>query len=146
MKVRFRLGVRSYSGSRREEDLTFMSFRNGDVPIVRRWVYPRITENNQLQGEKMRAAARLWRLVNLDFVKALRDYADSYNMERRPTDRLLIHGYNIFTRGVLKANLPIVSIQDLVDILGMTINEWIQQRYLDPVQRRLPSFDTPIII
>lgn len=141
MKATFRLGIKSLSGTARDDGIVFMAFRGGLITVVRSFAYPRFTDHNAQQGAKMRAAARLWNLVEVDFRNALQDYADSYNTERRPRNRLLIHGYNIWTRALMRHLAPLTNIPMVESILGSTVNEWIDAGFLAPVTRRPDSFD-----
>ena len=59
MKVKFKYGIRTFSGT--VDEMTYGSFKKGKVCIGRRWVMPRLTDNNAALG----SAAVLVGLVNV---------------------------------------------------------------------------------
>jgi len=144
MKATFRLGIRSLSGAAREEGVVFMSFRNGNVTVVRTFVYPRFTTHNQVMAARMKVAASLWRHISVGFREGLEDYAHAYNIERRSRFRLLLHPYNFFTRAVMRTAIPISNISVLAATFGENLEEWIEAGFLEPVQRVTPNFKNPI--
>jgi len=138
MRATFFKNIKTLSGKCPVGNMVFNSVKNHAICIVRNFVKPRLTENNELAGEKMRAAAILWKLIPLDFVKDLKRYAGAFNAQLLNESTLYLSAYNIFNMAVLKHPLPFISLSELTSVLGNNLEEWIDFGFLPRVKVTQP--------
>ena len=73
MKVNFKYGIRTYSGSM--DEMTYGSYRKNTICIGRKKVIPRITENNTLIGSKTKNLAAIYASISGNYKQELKQYA-----------------------------------------------------------------------
>jgi len=73
MKVKFKYGIQTYSGT--VDEMVFGSYRNGTLCIGRKYVYPTITENNTSKGTIMKNLATVWADVSSGYKDEMKTYA-----------------------------------------------------------------------
>ncbi|MCK9329183.1 MAG: hypothetical protein PHY08_06685 [Candidatus Cloacimonetes bacterium] len=133
MKVTFFRNIKTLSGKCNLGQMVFGAFKNATICIARNYVYPKLTEQNEIQAEKMRAAVNVWSILSENFVKDLTDYAHLYNFQHHEPDKLNLSAYNIFLKVVLGLQTPIASKEQLSSTLGDSVNDWISASHLPSV-------------
>ncbi len=78
MKVKFKYGIRTYSGTL--DELTFGSYFKDRVCIARRYVVPRLTDQNSLMGNKMKNLAVIYEDVSDSYKLELKKYASLHSI------------------------------------------------------------------
>ncbi|MGB3939537.1 MAG: hypothetical protein WBK79_07005 [Candidatus Cloacimonas acidaminovorans] len=78
MKVKFKYGIRTYSGTL--DELTFGSYFKDHVCIARRYVVPRLTDQNDLIGSKMKNLAGIYGDVSESYKVELKQYAAMHSI------------------------------------------------------------------
>lgn len=73
MKVKFKFGIQTYSGT--IDEMTFGSYRKGLLCIGRKYVVPRLTENNTAKGTIMKNLATVWADVSSGYKDEMKTYA-----------------------------------------------------------------------
>jgi hypothetical protein len=135
MKVRFKENIATRSGKSKFGNTVFVTVKGSDVGYERKYVYPTLTAQNKLSGLKLKASGRLWHLLPEGFKSDCQRYAVKYNKQHLEDDKLPIKAINVFTKAVCKHNAPIESLEELAEILGNSIREWIERGYLRKVKR-----------
>lgn len=138
MKVTFYKNIKTMSGKCPNGNMVFGSYKNHTVCIVRNFVYPTLTENNELAGLKMKAAAQMWKNLSLDFILDLKRYATAFNHQHLDDRTLPLTAYNIFIMGICKYQEPITDINMISSLLGLDLNSWITNGYLKKVAVSTP--------
>ena len=85
MKVKFNYGIRTYSGT--IDEMTFGSYRKDTVCISRKYVNPRLTENNTQKGTITKNLATVWADVSSGYKDEMKTYAQG-NAVNVPKDML----------------------------------------------------------
>ncbi|MDD2331030.1 MAG: hypothetical protein PHI68_00100 [Candidatus Cloacimonetes bacterium] len=96
MKVKFKYGIRTYSGT--VDEMTYGSYRKGTVCISRKHTMPRITEQNESMGAILKNLGALYRSCDPDYVSDLKAYATKNSSENVPYNELAPTAYAIFTK------------------------------------------------
>ena len=96
MKTTFKYGIAAYSGT--IDEITFGSYKNGSVCIARKYVKPRLTENNTLMGEIAKNVADIYAQCSEDYKSDLRTYAYMYGKEKSPRNTLAPNAYSIYIK------------------------------------------------
>jgi hypothetical protein len=78
MKVKFKYGIRTYSGTL--DELTFGSYFKDRVCIARRYVVPRLTDQNNLIVGKMKNLAVIYGDVSESYKAELKQYAAMHSI------------------------------------------------------------------
>ena len=78
MKVKFKYGIRTYSGTL--DELTFGSYFQDRVCIARKYVVPRLTDQNSLMGNKMKNLAVIYEDVSDSYKLELKKYASLHSI------------------------------------------------------------------
>jgi len=73
MKVKFKYGIQTYSGT--VDEMVFGSYRKGTLCIGRKYVMPRLTENNTQKGTIMKNLASVWADVSSGYKDEMKTYA-----------------------------------------------------------------------
>ena len=133
MKVTFYKNIKTMSGRCKQGSMVFISAKNHSVCLARNYVKPRYTENNELTGLKMKAAAFLWKSVSIGFIQDLKTYAAAYNHQHLDERTLYISAYNVFIMAVMKCSTPFASIAALVTAYGSTLEDWMVGGFLKRV-------------
>jgi len=96
MKVKFKYGIRTYSGT--VDEMVYGSYRGGRLCIARQWVYPRLTDNNTLLGGIGKNLAALWAEVSADYKADLKTYSQRHGTENVPKTQLVPNAYSLFIK------------------------------------------------
>jgi len=96
MKVKFKFGIKTYSGT--VNDMTYGSYRNGNLCIGREYVYPKITANNTEKGAIVRNLAKQYHLLNPDYLADLKTYAERNGQENVPKTKLIPTAFALFLK------------------------------------------------
>ncbi|MCK9310485.1 MAG: hypothetical protein M0P99_09445, partial [Candidatus Cloacimonetes bacterium] len=95
MKVQFKYGIKTYSGT--ADDMTYGSYRDGDVCIGRKYKSPRITTQNTTMGAKLKNLANVYGDISSDYKNDLKAYAIKH--EKLVTrDKLAPNAFAIFVK------------------------------------------------
>ena len=78
MKVKFKYGIGTYSGTL--DELTFGSYFKNRVCIARKYVVPRLTDQNSLIGSKMKNLAVIYGNVSANYKIELKQYASLHSV------------------------------------------------------------------
>lgn len=127
--------IKSLSG--RFGNLIFYSYEKTNKIYFRTYRYPNLTKHNHLNGQKIQRASLLWKQVDNDFKNDLNEYAKLFHQQYRQDKSMHITGYNIFCKCILKITHKVSSLTDLREIAGNTINQWIQNSYLDKLNSEI---------
>lgn len=73
MKVKFNYGIRTYSGTL--DEMTFGSYRKNSVCIARKYVQPRLTDQNTLMGATLKNLASVYADLSAGYLDELKIYA-----------------------------------------------------------------------
>jgi len=114
MKTTFKYGISAYSGT--IDEITFGSYKNGTVCIARKYVKPRLTENNTLLGEIAKNLSEIYSQCSEEYKSDLRTYAYTYGKEKSPRQTLAPNGYSMFTKMMFtfaEANVASVSLDTI---------------------------------
>ena len=144
MRITFNKNIKTMSGKCNDGQMVFQSKKNDTVCIGRNYVYPLLTNQNTLSGNKLKAAAILWRNVTNSFKYDLQRYANAYNSQYHPRKKLRIGAYNVFIMAVCGLQNPIFDINVLSDMLGNTVANWISGGHLKNVKITVPFTATLI--
>ncbi|MCK9330419.1 MAG: hypothetical protein PHY08_11170 [Candidatus Cloacimonetes bacterium] len=138
----FAYDIKTLSG--RFGNFVFYSFEKTRKTYLRTYRYPNLTTQNHLNGRKIQFASLLWKQVNNDFKADLNEYAKMFHRQYRQNKSLYITGYNIFSKCILKITHPVNTLEELQEIAGNTINQWILNAYLDKLDSEI-NFTTHLI-
>lgn len=99
MKVKFKYGIGSYSGTL---DLaTFYETKNGNASFMRRWVKPRQTDNNVELGAVGKNLAIIWAEASANYKADMTTYCQLYNAYFKDEENVFqanISKYAMFTK------------------------------------------------
>lgn len=96
MKVQFRKNIRSYSG--KNEDMVYLSYKNGWVCIGRDFVYPKLNENHTLMGKVGSNLANVYRHVSPAYQQDLKIYAERYDEQHVSPKEIAPKAYFLFVK------------------------------------------------
>jgi hypothetical protein len=96
MKVKFKFGIKTYSGT--VNDMTYGSYRNDNLCIGREYVYPKITENNTQKGLIVKNLSKQYHLLNPDYLADLKTYAERNGRENVPKTKLIPTAFALFLK------------------------------------------------
>ena len=99
MKVKLKYGIRTYSGTL--DELTFGSYFQDRVCIARKYVVPRLTDQNSLMGNKMKNLAVIYADVSDSYKLELKQYA-LLNAVNVPKEKLLPNAYALWVKMMFK--------------------------------------------
>ena len=138
MKATFFKNIKTLSGKDVPGNMVFGAYKNKEICIVRNYVKPRLTEQNELKGLKMKAAAGLWKSISVNFMRDLGRYANAFNSQHLVPPKLPLSAFNVFFMAVLKHPTPIASILDLVTVMGENLDQWVTSGNLRKVSVSQP--------
>jgi len=95
MKAKFKYGIGTYSGT--IDEITFGSYRKDTVCIARKYVVPRLTENNTSMGAKLKNLATVWQSVSSGYKEEMKIYA-AKNIINVPKGQLPPTSFSIWVR------------------------------------------------
>lgn len=127
MKVKFKYGIRTYSGT--VDEMTYGSYRKGRVCIGRRYVIPKATAQNVTFGEGGSNLAKIWRAASADYKADFKRYAELYGQHVVKGNKLPPTSYGLFIKAMNNwakneqppVELGVMQIED-VSTLGAPIN------------------------
>lgn len=127
MKVKFKYGIRTYSGT--VDEMTYGSYRKGKVCIGRRYVVPKGTTQNVNFGEGGSNVAKIWSSASADYKADFKRYAELYGRYVVKGDKLPPTSYGLFIKAASNwaknedppVELSVVQLED-VSTLGSPIN------------------------
>ncbi len=96
MKVKFKYGIRTYSGT--VDEMVYGSYRKNRICIGRVYVYPRLTENNKKVGTIGKNLAGIWNVGDSEFKADFKLYALRYGVEHVPGNRLPPNAYSLWVK------------------------------------------------
>jgi hypothetical protein len=86
MKVKFKYGIKTYSGT--VDEMVYGSFRDGNLCIGREYVYPKLTDNNALAGKIISNLASVYHNVSPAYLQDLKTYTERNGKENTPKNKL----------------------------------------------------------
>jgi hypothetical protein len=95
MKVQFKYGIKTYSGT--ADEMTYGSYRKGSLCIGRKYVMPRTTAQNTSMGAKIKNLADVFGDCSSDYKDDLKVYAGKYEA-LVPKDKLAPSSFAIFVK------------------------------------------------
>jgi hypothetical protein len=115
MKVKFKYGIRTYSG--KVDEMVYGSYRHNRLCIGRVYVYPRLTENNKKIGKIGKNLALIWDAADNDYRDDFKLYALRHGIEHVPGDKLPPNAYSIWIKMMwewakTEENIELASITD----------------------------------
>jgi len=96
MKVKFKYGIRTYSGTL--DEMTYGSYRNGSVCIGRKYIKPALTEQNVSMGEILKNLGSVYRDTSGEYQDDLKLYAYRNGKENIRSNQLAPTSYAIFVK------------------------------------------------
>ncbi len=127
MKVIFKYGIRTYSGT--IDEMVYGSFRDDKLCIGREYVYPRLTAQNTLIGSIAKNLSLLYAAASADYKDDLKVYSQRNGTENVPKTQLAPSAYALFMKLMFAwqaddpehVDLATVTSED-VDALGQKIS------------------------
>jgi hypothetical protein len=96
MKVKFKFGIKTYSGL--ADDMVYGSYRDDNLCIGRVYVYPTLTQNNHDKGKAVSNLAGIFRDAGADYLADLKKYATRNGQENVPKDKLIPSAFALFMK------------------------------------------------
>jgi hypothetical protein len=136
MKITFKHGEKSRSGRFKSSDIVYHTYKAGKgnlLCIGKRYTYPTLKEHHHHAGAKAKAIAKIWKTLSPHFKQDCNIYAKHYFKEHCDQKIHPLTGYNIFFKGVFQLENPVKDINEIRNILGKTLEDWISNNYLSPL-------------
>lgn len=96
MKATFKYGIATYSGT--IDEMTYAKYNNGRVCIARKYVVPKLTNNNLELGSVASNLSSLYASISEEFKGDLRTYAYLYGKQKSAKGKLAPNCYSIYTK------------------------------------------------
>jgi hypothetical protein len=96
MNVKFKYGIRTYSGT--IDEMVYGSYRKHRLCIGRQYVYPRLTTNNEKLGTIAGNLRLLWDEFSTGWKNDLATYALRNGSENVPKTRLIPSRYALYVK------------------------------------------------
>ena len=96
MKVKFKYGIKTYSG--KVDEMVYGSFRHDNLCISREFVYPTLTEDNHLKGSMLKNLALVYHDADEDYVADLKTYSYRNGQSNVPKDKLVPTAFSMFLK------------------------------------------------
>ena len=127
MKVRFKYGIATYSGT--IDEMVYGSYRDHKLCIGREYVYPTLNANNELFGTVAANLSALYASASQDYKDDLKLYAQRNGSQNVPKTKLPPTAYALFIKAMYwwqdddptHVDLSSVTAED-VDTLGSKIS------------------------
>jgi hypothetical protein len=143
MKVKFKYGIKSFSG--KMDEMVFANYENYGITIGRMLPEDReLTENQSIMGTRMQLMGSLWNATALEFKSDMAAYAVKVSLMPERTGKVGINGFSLFVMALYGASndpespmsLDNLSVDDLV--LGsytqiMDVKTMVENGYLPQV-------------
>jgi len=133
MRITFDKNIRTMSGKCKNGNMVFMSMKNDTICIGRTYVYPKLNDQHEAAGGKLKAATQIWKTLPSPFKNELIAYAKAYNSQVLSARKLPVSAFNVFIMAVCKQEEKMNSIEEISVALGNTIAEWITKGHLKAV-------------
>ncbi|HNZ88681.1 MAG: hypothetical protein QM209_06340 [Candidatus Cloacimonadota bacterium] len=140
MKVNFKYGIKTYSGTM--DEVTYGSYRKNTICIGRKYVKPRLTDQNALVGGKMKNLAIIYNDVSESYKQELKQYA-LLNEVNVPKGKLLPNAYALWVKMMFKfadadaehIDLTTLTYSDLQTVGDeiLSISSAVENGYMDNV-------------
>lgn len=98
MKVDFKYGIRTYSGT--VDGMTYGSYKKGQICMSRRWIYPKPTDNNAELGSASKNLAAIWKEASDDYKDDFRTYANKFGNLKRNAKKLTPNAYSMYVKAM----------------------------------------------
>ena len=140
MKVRFKYGIATYSGT--IDEMVYGSYRDHKLCIGRDYVYPRLTANNTLMGSVGSNLAMLWGEASSAYKTDLKTYSQRNGTENIPKTQLPPTNYALWIKLLYawhednpSVDLSTLTVEDfeLGGASVSTVKNAIDNGYLDKV-------------
>ncbi|MDZ4121921.1 MAG: hypothetical protein U1C33_05840 [Candidatus Cloacimonadaceae bacterium] len=141
MKVKFKYGIRTYSGT--VDEMTYGSYRKDNICIGRKYVKPDLTENNLKMKDIMGNLGYIYREASEGYRNDLKAYAVRNGRENIPKTQLVPSAYALFNKMMFawaKESEGLINLADVTieDIQATEAPVWkvvdaIEAGYLLPV-------------
>ncbi|HOV16299.1 MAG TPA: hypothetical protein PLF50_02200 [Candidatus Cloacimonadota bacterium] len=96
MKVKFKYGIKTYSGT--VDGMTYGSYRKGNLCIGREYVYPTLTDNNHQKGAIVKNLAKVYSEVSSDYLADLKTYGVRNGKENVPRNQLIPTSFSLWLK------------------------------------------------
>lgn len=96
MKVTFSYPTRTLSG--KQDETVFGAYRNNNICLARKFIYPEITEHNHSIGAVTRNVATVYHAISATYKQDLQSYAKKNGRENVPNNQLVPSSYAIFMK------------------------------------------------
>jgi hypothetical protein len=96
MKVTFKYGIKSYTGT--ADNMTYASYRNGELCVSRVYVYPTLTANNHNMGAIATNLGAVYHTVSADYLANLKTYALRNGQENVPRNRMIPNAFALMLK------------------------------------------------
>ena len=126
--------IKTLSGLDKQNGVVYMHYKISNITISRKYVSPRLTDQNELFSNIMKVTGSLWQAINPDFKREMSRYAELCNRQNLSHKGIKPNGYMYFTGAVVKYQKPFVDMQDMIDVMGETIEEWMERGWLRRVK------------
>jgi len=141
MKVKFKFGIRTYSGT--VDDMTYGSYKDDKLCIGRQWVMPALTGNNAAIGSAAKNLATLWASASAGYKADFKTYAQRYGKQISGRDMLPPTGYSLWIKAMYawakdedpELDLSTLIFEDIVTLGGKvaSVSTCIANEYLPAV-------------
>ncbi|HPV14794.1 MAG TPA: hypothetical protein PL126_03995 [Candidatus Cloacimonadota bacterium] len=114
MKVKFKYGIRTYSGT--VDEMTYGSYRKGRLCIGRQYVIPKATIQNEKMGNAAKNLALLWKSASDEFRADYKIYAGLYATYVSKANEMPPTCYALFTKAMhnwAKGEDPALDLADV---------------------------------
>ena len=141
MKVKFKYGIRTFSGT--VDEMTYGSYKDDQLCIGRRWVLPEATPQNTTLGSVSKNLADLWQQADAAYKADFKTYARRYGKEVCKPWMLPPTGYSLWVKAMYAwaededpdLDLSSLTFED-VETLGSkvaSVSACVQNNYLPSV-------------
>ncbi len=128
MKVKFNYGIKTYSGT--VDEMTYGSYRKGNICIGRKHVKPALTIQNSTMGAIMKNLSSVYQLADPDFKDDLKTYSLLNSQQHVPNNEMAPTAYAIFVKMMYawqkdnpgSVDLSTVTIEDILSLPAPVIN------------------------
>jgi hypothetical protein len=120
MKVKFKYGIKTYTGT--VDNMTYGSYRSGNICIGRVYVYPTLTENNHNKGLAAKNLASVFHNASEGYIDDLKLYAMRNGQENVPKTSLIPSAFALFLKMMYAyyasdpthVDLTTITVEDIV--------------------------------
>jgi len=103
MKVKFKYGIKSFSGT--HDEMVFANYENFGVVIGRMMPEKReLTENQILMGNRLGKISSLWNLVSSGYKEDMIAYAVKFSLLPERTGTVGVNAFSIFVKAIYAAS------------------------------------------